>query len=323
MPAQQIGLTMGVAWLVMTLATSLSAQQLPAAGRPGQGPGQGPEQVRPARTARRISPRAVGSTARSAAVPRAERRSDLGHRPAARPVPARSRDEDLARVITSGTPGGMPPFTLQPAELAGIVAFIRAGFDATASVKVGDAERGDARLRGQGQRAARATGSNGRGPRVAPDLSDIGLARTPAALQRSLLDPSSAMLPINRPVRIVTTGRRDDPRPPAERGHLHRADHRRARSGCGRSTKADMRTLRGRHAVADAVVCRPADRRRDRRPRRLPADAEGTIAMSTTPRRRRPEPAGAAAPAGALAHRRRAGHLRPAAARRPTSRRTG
>ena len=43
----------------------------------------------------------------------------------------------------------------------------------------------------------------GRGPRMAPDLSDIGVSRTPAALQRSLRDPSSAMLPINRPVRIV------------------------------------------------------------------------------------------------------------------------
>jgi hypothetical protein len=35
-------------------------------------------------------------------------------------------------------------------------------------------------------------------------LSDIGLARGPAALERSVREPSSAMLPINRPVRIVT-----------------------------------------------------------------------------------------------------------------------
>jgi putative heme-binding domain-containing protein len=45
---------------------------------------------------------------------------------------------------------------------------------------------------------------NGVGPRVAPDLSDIGAIRQPAALQRSLLDPTLAMLPINRPVRVVT-----------------------------------------------------------------------------------------------------------------------
>jgi putative heme-binding domain-containing protein len=49
---------------------------------------------------------------------------------------------------------------------------------------------------------------------VGPDLSAVGLARTLSALQRSLLDPSSAMLPINRPVRAMTksgevvTGRR-------------------------------------------------------------------------------------------------------------------
>ena len=46
------------------------------------------------------------------------------------------------------------------------------------------------------------------------DLSDIGATRTLAALERALLQPSAAMLPINRPVRIVTkdgrafTGRR-------------------------------------------------------------------------------------------------------------------
>jgi putative heme-binding domain-containing protein len=39
---------------------------------------------------------------------------------------------------------------------------------------------------------------------VAPDLSDIGATRAADALWRSLLDPTSAMRPINRPVRIVT-----------------------------------------------------------------------------------------------------------------------
>jgi cytochrome c oxidase cbb3-type subunit 3 len=111
-------------------------------------------------------------------------------------------DDDLARVITNGTPAGMPPIKLQPADLTGIVAFIRAGFDATASVRVGDAVRGKAVFDGKGacgtcHRVA------GRGPRLAPELSDIGLLRTPATLERSVRSPSSAMLPINRPVRIV------------------------------------------------------------------------------------------------------------------------
>jgi putative heme-binding domain-containing protein len=98
----------------------------------------------------------------------------------------------------------MPGFTLQPAEVSGLIAFIRAGFDITgAAVKVGHVGRGQALFEGKG-----ACGTchrvNGKGPRVAPELTDIGAIRTPAALQRSLLDPTSAMLPINRPVRAVT-----------------------------------------------------------------------------------------------------------------------
>lgn len=112
-------------------------------------------------------------------------------------------DEELASVITSGTSAGMPPFRLQPSELTGIVAFIRARFDTTASVRVGDAARGSAVFEGKGM-CATCHRVDGRGPRVAPDLSDIGLARGPAALERSIRDPSSAMLPINRPVVIVT-----------------------------------------------------------------------------------------------------------------------
>jgi cytochrome c oxidase cbb3-type subunit III len=124
-------------------------------------------------------------------------------------------DEDLVKVITTGVPGtGMPPFSLQPAEVGSVIAFIRAGFDpAGTAVKVGNAARGRQLFEGKG-----ACGSchrvGGAGPRVAPDLSDVGAARTPAALQRSLLDPSSGMMPINRPVRVVLkdgrtlTGRR-------------------------------------------------------------------------------------------------------------------
>lgn len=113
-------------------------------------------------------------------------------------------DEDLARVITAGVPGtGMPPHRLGARELTAIVAYIRAGFDQAADVTVGDAARGLTLFQGKG-----ACGSchrvKGAGPRSAPDLSDVGLRRTPAALRRSLVDPSSAMVPINRPVRITT-----------------------------------------------------------------------------------------------------------------------
>jgi hypothetical protein len=42
------------------------------------------------------------------------------------------------------------------------------------------------------------------GSGVAPNLSDIGTVRSAGSLQRSLLDPTSQMMPINRPVRVVT-----------------------------------------------------------------------------------------------------------------------
>jgi putative heme-binding domain-containing protein len=114
-------------------------------------------------------------------------------------------DEDLARVIGAGVPGtGMPPFALQPAEVNGLLAFIRAGFDpAGTAVKVGDRERGHTLFEGK---AACATCHrvNGKGPRLAPDLSDVGARRTPAGLQQTLTDPTAAMIPINRPIRLVT-----------------------------------------------------------------------------------------------------------------------
>ena len=45
---------------------------------------------------------------------------------------------------------------------------------------------------------------DGRGAGLAPDLGLVGRERTASALQTSILDPTSAMLPINRPVRLVT-----------------------------------------------------------------------------------------------------------------------
>ena len=116
-----------------------------------------------------------------------------------------SSDDDLARVITAGVPGtGMPAFVLRPDELVAIVAFIRAGFDpASASVRVGDAARGRELFYAKAE-CSQCHRVAGRGPRVAPDLSDIGAIRTLAALQRALLTPDESMLPIHRGVSIVT-----------------------------------------------------------------------------------------------------------------------
>jgi putative heme-binding domain-containing protein len=113
-------------------------------------------------------------------------------------------DNDLARFIRAGSQAaGMPPFALDNAEMAGIVAYLRnMNASDTATVKAGDVARGRAVFEGKG--GCGACHRVGRvGARVAPNLSDIGSQRSPGSLQRTLLDPSSQMMPINRPVRLV------------------------------------------------------------------------------------------------------------------------
>ncbi|MEZ5417043.1 MAG: c-type cytochrome [Vicinamibacterales bacterium] len=113
-------------------------------------------------------------------------------------------DDDLAKVIAQGVPPAMPAFKLSDDDTRGLIAFIRAGFDPSGTaVKVGNADRGRALFAGKGGCAA-CHRVQGAGPLIAPDLSDIGAQRTPGALQRSLLEPTRGMLPINRPVTVTT-----------------------------------------------------------------------------------------------------------------------
>ena len=114
-------------------------------------------------------------------------------------------DQEIQRLITNGIPdAGMPPFKFDSAELAGLVAFIRNmnTFD-SASVKVGDPLRGRTIFEGQGA-CLKCHMVNDKGSAVGPDLSDIGANRAPSALERHLVDPTGSMMPINRPVRVVT-----------------------------------------------------------------------------------------------------------------------
>jgi putative heme-binding domain-containing protein len=114
-------------------------------------------------------------------------------------------DQDLARVITNGIPGtGMLAFRFDPAEVTGVIAFLRNmnTFD-RGSVKPGDSARGRALFEGKGG-CVQCHRVAGQGPRAAPDLSDIGSLRSAGSLLRSLTDPTSQMMPINRPVRAVT-----------------------------------------------------------------------------------------------------------------------
>jgi putative heme-binding domain-containing protein len=115
-------------------------------------------------------------------------------------------DEDLARVLVTGRPAaGMPSFALLHSDEArAIMAYIRSGFDATTDgVKIGDSRRGAALFDGKGS-CTSCHRADGRGSYTATDLSEIGTARTPASLQRALVDPAQAILPANRSVRAVT-----------------------------------------------------------------------------------------------------------------------
>ncbi len=126
-----------------------------------------------------------------------------------------SSDQDLSGVIANGIPAaGMPPHGFTQPELSALVAYVRnmRDFDGR-SVTLGDDSRGRLVFEGKGG-CMRCHRVNGQGSRVAPDLSDIGALRAASGLERLLVDPTSVMLPINRPVRIATkdgrilTGRR-------------------------------------------------------------------------------------------------------------------
>ena len=113
-------------------------------------------------------------------------------------------DDDLRRVVTDGLQGtSMPGRKFEPAQLTALIAFIRNMRDFNAKpVASGNVSPGQMVFEGTG-RCATCHRVNGKGSHVGPDLSEIGSSRNAAALQQALLDPSSVMMPINRPVRIV------------------------------------------------------------------------------------------------------------------------
>lgn len=116
-----------------------------------------------------------------------------------------SSDRDLMKAITGGFPtAGMPAQDLDPTDLTGLVAYLRNmnAFD-RGSMKLGDPARGRVVFEGKGG-CLSCHRVNGKGSRKGPELSDVGALRSAGSIERSLLDPTSQMMPINRPVRIVT-----------------------------------------------------------------------------------------------------------------------
>lgn len=131
------------------------------------------------------------------------------------PLPRASTDGALTGLLAKGIPGtGMPAFRLDANDARMLVAFIRSGFDANTGIApAGDATRGQTIFEGAGQ-CLSCHRVHAAGRDVGPDLTDIGRTRNAAAIQRSLVDPTGSMQPINRPVRAVKrdgtviTGRR-------------------------------------------------------------------------------------------------------------------
>ena len=127
-----------------------------------------------------------------------------------------SSDRELTTVIRDGVAGtAMVPNAYNDSEITALVAYLRdfGAFDPGRGAKPGDVERGRLLFQGKGD-CGKCHRVNGVGPRAAPDLSNVGAIRTAGTLERYLLDPTGAMLPINRPVRVVKrdgtviTGRR-------------------------------------------------------------------------------------------------------------------
>ena len=113
-------------------------------------------------------------------------------------------DRDLRGILLNGIPGTtMVAGAYEEAELVAVVAYLRNMDAEIGGVVVGDVVRGQVLFEGRGgcgscHRVA------GRGPRFAPDLSDIGAVRSASVLSRALQDPHGSGLPMNRAVRVVT-----------------------------------------------------------------------------------------------------------------------
>jgi putative heme-binding domain-containing protein len=126
-----------------------------------------------------------------------------------------SSDDDLMQVISYGIPGtAMPPHNFVTSQLFAVVAFLRSLRDAPKSASTaGTAERGRILFEGKGG-CPGCHRVDGKGARIGPDLSDVGLFRSAQRLERSILEPNESILLQHRLLRAVTadgtviTGRR-------------------------------------------------------------------------------------------------------------------
>jgi putative heme-binding domain-containing protein len=115
-------------------------------------------------------------------------------------------DTELMFIIQLGIPGTtMPPSTFTESQAGTIVAFLRSAAPAAnggTRVVRGDGAKGRSIFEGKG-RCATCHRVNGVGPRVAPDLTDIGAIRPARELEQKLIDPDALIRPANRSIEIV------------------------------------------------------------------------------------------------------------------------
>jgi putative heme-binding domain-containing protein len=116
-----------------------------------------------------------------------------------------SSDEELSQTIKNGIPGtAMPPGNFHEHQLTALIAYLRSMSAAPPeTVVLGNAARGKDIFEGKGQ-CLNCHRAEGKGSYLGPDLTDIGVTRRAAQLERSVLDPDAEILPQNRSFRVVT-----------------------------------------------------------------------------------------------------------------------
>jgi cytochrome c oxidase cbb3-type subunit 3 len=124
-------------------------------------------------------------------------------------------DEELVGIILNGIPDTPMPASpnMSQVQAERIVAYLRSRASAgRGEILAGDAARGRAIFFGKGA-CTDCHAVNARGARSGPDLSNIGLERRAAELEKSLLEPAAEVQPNNRSYRVtladgeVVTGR--------------------------------------------------------------------------------------------------------------------